>query len=243
MEEFDKIVEAIKGDNIDAAKELHAKHFMLAKDSYSKFDNLAKELGFEKPEGVSTIDHYTQNIQNLRSKVGEFEKERQTFAKKLEAYSGKDEQWQELENKYKGEIEAAKTDAEKQILGFAENNVKTIANSFKFSDKYTSEEAKDLTDLALSKIKAQYEPRLVDGQFVPYTNGERAIVDGSAVTYQDLLKSHLGKYTAQETPPPPPNQKPTGENQAGSATEAAKAAGLKVGSAEFYAFVRNHKRK
>ena len=244
MEGLEELADFIQPEKLEAFKEVFPKHFAKSSSIYGKFDNLAKELGHEKPEDVSTVDHFTSLIQDFKTDITAKTGTLSDFEKKMQAFEEKNTQWGEIEGKYKNELEETKGLLSKKDAEFANMLISTQIEGIKFADIHESDRA-DIIEFQLSKLSKQYEPRFEDGKVVPYKDGKRLVIDGSAVTYSDILTDTFGKYAAkpENKEPEIPNDKTPRSGGGGSAIDACKAARIIPNSAEGIKFLHEYKKQ
>jgi hypothetical protein len=105
-----------------------------------------------------------------------------------------------INSEYSNKEKTIQSEFEKKLHDYKlDGELEKMANSFKFADKYSEEELRDLTKIKLDKIKGEHSLSLVE------TDGQRAInvldKDGkpkfngnSAVTINNLLEESLKPY-------------------------------------------------
>lgn len=105
-----------------------------------------------------------------------------------------------INSEYSTKEKNIQSEFEKKLHDYKlDGELQKMANSFKFADKYSEEELRDLTKIQLDKIKGEHSLSLVE------TDGHRAInvldKDGkpkfngnSAVTINNLLEESLKRY-------------------------------------------------
>lgn len=238
-DKFGEMAELIKSDNLDGAGELFSKHFSRTSSIYGKFDNLAKELGFEKQEGVSTVDHYTSHVQSLNQTLKEKEAAIAEATSKLDSFSDQTKQWDATKSELEQQSQQAIEQHQSTINSIADAFLlKSIENS-NIAEEYKGDEF--LIKAIVQGLKSEYDFKFEGTELIPTTKeGERVIKDGKVLTLEDLKAPILKRYEATNKPKLPNLDTEGGNKEGGSLHYKAIAAGHKSGSREYFAFIRNN---
>ena len=242
MDEFDEIKDFIAPDKLDAFKEIFPKHFGRTANVYGKFDNAAKELGIEKPEGVSTLDHFTTKFQELKKASAEKELALSEAQKQLNAFGDKSKSWEESQKKLKASFDLKQQEVSEKISKITDSFLLKSAKTIKLAEPYASDA--DLHAAKMASIKANYQFEFVDGDIVPTKDGQRVLLDGKALTVEDILNNAYSSYIAKdEIKKDDFEHKKVTESSSLSPSAACRAAGKDPSSQEGRAFVIEYAKK
>jgi hypothetical protein len=181
--DFQKLLDFDLKDYIDHSK---ASELKGEKSTYKKMAMLGPALldVIKKVKVAPAVD------EDSKKKLTEKENTIQELLGKIE----------QINTEYSTKEKTIKSDFEKQIHDYKlDGELEKMAGSFKFADKYSEEELRDLTKVKLDKIRREHSLSLVE------TDGQRTInvldKDGkpkfngnSAVTINQLLEESLKTY-------------------------------------------------
>lgn len=233
MENFEQLAEAIAAGKTSEAKEAFERNFGLKREMYGQIDTALDTLGFKKADGIKSIDHLTGTIQGLAKERAELASKTADFEKKLSAFGEKETKWGEIENKFKADIEASKTALLEKENQTVDIFLGKLAKSYKFAEAYQPTE-QIVKKAIIADLKGSYTFTIKDGDILPMKDGNPVMKDGKILTIDDIFSENMGKFAAVNTGIQG-GQKPT---SGGTPHDEALATGLKVGTKEYFDFVR-----
>lgn len=184
------------------------------KQVHSSYDNIMREIGAPKPDGVRTAEHIANTFKSVLDKANSYEGKVNELTGKVTELSSKAPDIEKIQAEWSEKLRLQSEQFEQERNNWKAQTTKqsivSIANGFKF-DESMQDRAKALAGYEVDQLLGKFQVSEQDGKMVLQSGGVTAYdAKGNVQTVESYLAERLNPFLAVEkasnTTPTKPNQ-------------------------------------